>query len=75
MCDGCMPGGVVYDPFAGSGSTLIAAEELGFIHRAIEIDPHYCDVIIQRWCDFTGKDEVILNGEKVSWNLVRGTNG
>ena len=43
------PGDVVYDPFAGSGTTLIAAEQLGRRCVAIEIDPAYCDVIVARW--------------------------
>ena len=48
-------GEVVYEPFVGSGSTLMACEILERICYAIEIDPHYCDVAIQRWEDFTGK--------------------
>jgi hypothetical protein len=40
---------------AGSGSTLIAAEQLGRQARLMEIDPVYCDVIVQRWEQFTGK--------------------
>lgn len=48
-------GEVAYDPFGGSGSTLIACEKLGRKCRMIEIDPHYCDVIIKRWEDFTGQ--------------------
>ena len=47
--------GKVFDPFLGSGTTLIAAQRLERICYAIEIDPHYCDVAIQRWEDFTGK--------------------
>jgi DNA modification methylase len=42
-------GDLVYEPFAGSGSTLIAAESAGRVCRAIEIDPRYCDVIVERW--------------------------
>jgi DNA modification methylase len=42
-------GDLVYEPFAGSGSTLIAAESVGRVCLAIEIDPRYCDVIIERW--------------------------
>ena len=45
----------VFDPFLGSGTTLIAAQRLERICYGIEIDPHYCDVTIQRWEDFTGK--------------------
>lgn len=55
-------GDVVLDPFGGSGSTLIACEQLGRKCRMMEIDPHYCDVIIRRWETFTGKKAVLLNG-------------
>jgi DNA modification methylase len=50
-----LPGEVVLDPFAGSGSTLIACEQLGRRARLAEIDPRYCDVIVQRWESLTGK--------------------
>lgn len=53
---------IVLDPFGGSGSTLIACEQLGRRCRMMEIDPHYCDVIIRRWETFTGKKAVLLNG-------------
>jgi len=43
------PGQTVLDPFAGSGSTLIACENLGRRARLVEIDPGYCDVIVDRW--------------------------
>jgi len=46
--------GDVYDPFLGSGTTLIAAEQLGRICYAMEIDPGYCDVSVQRWEQMTG---------------------
>ena len=48
-------GDLVLDPFAGSGTTIIAAEKAGRHARAIEIDPHYCDVIVRRWQAYTGK--------------------
>jgi DNA modification methylase len=48
-------GAVVLDPFAGSGTTLIAAEKTGRLACAIEYDPHYCDVIVRRWQAYTGK--------------------
>ena len=47
-------GEIVLDPFAGSGSTLIACEELGRRCFAIEIDPRYCDVIRRRYQELTG---------------------
>jgi DNA modification methylase len=50
---------VVLDLFGGSGSTLIACEKTGRINRSMELDPKYCDVIIKRWQDFTGKQAVL----------------
>ncbi len=52
--DSSREGGSVLDPFAGSGSTVIACERLGRVCRAIELDPLYCDVIVARWEAHTG---------------------
>ena len=49
-----LPGNVVLDPFAGSGTTCIAAEQTGRRALMMELDPRYCDVIVQRWEAFTG---------------------
>ena len=49
------PGQAVYDPFVGSGTTIIAAEMTGRAAHCIEISPTYCDVTIQRWQNFTGQ--------------------
>ena len=46
---------MVLDLFGGSGSTLIACEKTGRINRSMELDPKYCDVIVQRWQEFTGQ--------------------
>jgi DNA modification methylase len=52
-------GGVVLDPFGGSGSTLIAGERCGRSARLIELDPAYCDVIVQRYQTYTGKQAML----------------
>jgi len=54
-------GDVVSDLFGGSGSTIIACEKLGRQARMMELDPKYCDVIVKRWEDFTGKKAVLLS--------------
>ena len=46
----------VLDPFGGSGTTLIACEKAGRQARLIELEPKYCDVIVRRWQEFTGKE-------------------
>ena len=46
---------IVLDPFLGSGTTLIAAEQLGRRCYGLEIEPRYCDVIVKRWEQFTGR--------------------
>jgi len=51
---------IVLDLFGGSGSTLIACEQLARKARLMELDPKYCDVIVKRWEDFTGKKAVLL---------------
>src|SRR5215469_10413421 len=51
----CRPGENVLDLFGGSGSTLIAAEQTGRRAFLMELDPLYCDVIVTRWEQFTGK--------------------
>jgi DNA modification methylase len=56
------PGQAVYDPFVGSGTTIIAAEMTGRACRAIEISPAYCDVAIIRWQNFTGQRATHVDG-------------
>lgn len=52
---------IVFEPFVGSGTTLIACERLGRKCRAVEISPAYVAVAIQRWVDVTGKEPVLLD--------------
>jgi DNA modification methylase len=58
------PGQAVYEPFSGSGTTIIAAEMTGRSCLAIELDPAYVDVAVQRWQAFTGNDAVLDGGTK-----------
>lgn len=55
-------GQVVLDLFGGSGSTLVACEKTARFARLMELDPKYCDVIVKRWQDFTGKQAVHADG-------------
>lgn len=54
-------GDLILDLFGGSGSTLIAAEKTGRKAYLMELDPKYCDVIVKRWEDFTGKKATLLS--------------
>lgn len=58
---------VIIDPFLGSGSTLIACEKTGRICFGMELDPKYVDVIVQRYVDYTGNQNIKLNGEEIIW--------
>ena len=53
------PGQAVYEPFMGSGTTLIAAETAGRICYGVELNPVYVDVAIERWQAFTGEEAVL----------------
>ena len=64
------PGQAVYEPFCGSGTTIIAAEMTGRICHAIELNPAYVDVAVTRWQDFTGQ-KAVLEGTGKSFADVR----
>ena len=59
MGNSTAPQGLAYDPFLGSGTTLIAAEQLGRKCYGMEISAAYCDVIVKRWETLTGKKAVL----------------
>ena len=68
------PGDIVFEPFGGSGSTLIAAEQLGRRCYCIELDPKYCDVIVNRYVKFTEQSDGVYverNGERLSYNSLQ----
>jgi len=60
--DASMQTDIVLDLFGGSGTTCIACEKTGRKARLMELDPKYCDVIVKRWEDYTGKKAELLNG-------------
>lgn len=60
-------GDMVLDLFLGSGSTLIAAEKTGRICNGMELDPKYCDVIVQRYVDYVDNPVVKLNNKEITW--------
>ena len=64
---------IILDVFGGSGSTLIACEQLNRKCYMMELDPHYISVIIERYINFTGNDVYRLNpdGTKTNWNDIK----
>ena len=56
-----LEGDIILDVFGGSGTTLIAAEQLNRKARLMELDEHYCDVIIDRWEKLTGLSAKKIN--------------
>lgn len=66
------PGQAVYEPFSGSGTTIIAGEMTGRSVHAIELNPAYVDVAVKRWQDFTGKT-AILEGDGRAFSDVAGS--
>ena len=64
------PGQAVYEPFMGSGTTLIAAEISGRVCFGIELNPAYVDVAVERWQNFTGEDAV-LSGSDDTFNMIK----
>ncbi|NRQ11590.1 DNA adenine methyltransferase YhdJ [Aliiroseovarius sp. xm-v-208] len=65
------PGQAVYEPFMGSGTTLIAAETTGRVCYGIELNPAYVDVAVQRWQKFTGQ-QAVLDGDGKAFDALKG---
>lgn len=64
------PGDIILDSFCGSGTTLIACEQMGRVARVLEIDPKYCDVIIKRYINLVGSSDGVAverNGEMIKY--------
>jgi DNA modification methylase len=70
MLNNTKGGDIVLDSFGGSGTTLIAAEKNGRIARLMELDAKYCDVIVKRWQDFTGKQATLESTGKTYSELT-----
>ncbi len=65
-------GDLVLDPFGGSGTTMIACEKRNRKARLLEIDPHYVDVSVRRWCEYSGKEAVrVSDGALFSDAMMR----
>lgn len=58
---------IVLDAFGGSGSTMIACEQLGRQCRMIELDPKYVDAIVGRWVKYKDDPKIIKNGKEITW--------
>jgi DNA modification methylase len=69
MLNNSNPGQAVYDPFLGSGTTLIAAETTGRVCLAMELEPRYVDVAVRRWQAFTGMKACLL-GDGRSFEVI-----
>ena len=62
---------IVLDTFAGGGSALIACQKSGRICYALELSEKYCDVIVQRYVDYTGNENIKLNGIDIIWTKTQ----
>src|SRR5262245_58247742 len=61
MQNNSSPGQAIYDPFLGSGTTLVAAETIGRVCLGMELEGRYVDTAIRRWQAFTGKEATLVN--------------
>ena len=63
-------GNNIYEPFCGSGTSIISCQKTNRKCFGMEIDPHYCDVIVSRYCKYVDNNEVVLNGNKIQWEVT-----
>ena len=63
---------IVLDSFGGSGTTIIAAEKNGRKARVMELSEKYCDVIVRRWQDFSGKSAILESSGKTFDEIAMG---
>jgi DNA modification methylase len=68
-------GAALYDPFLGSGTTLMAAEVSERVCYGMELDPKYCDVILTRWQEFTGREATLEGNSKTFTEIARSRAG
>jgi site-specific DNA-methyltransferase (adenine-specific) len=73
MSNSSKSGETILDLFLGSGSTLIAAQKMGRVCYGMELDPHYTDVIVQRYVDYVDNPVVLLNGKQIEWKQTEST--
>lgn len=71
MFNSSKEGDIILDQFLGSGSTLIAAEKTGRKCFGLELDPQYMDAIVERYVNYTGNKEIILNGKTIIWQSTQ----
>jgi DNA modification methylase len=65
------PGQAIYEPFSGSGTTIIACEMTGRSCHAIELNPAYVDVAIIRWQDFTGQKAILEGSDAKTYEDIK----
>jgi site-specific DNA-methyltransferase (adenine-specific) len=67
LCNNTKGEDIILDLFLGSGTAVIASEKTGRICYGMELDPNYVDVIVERYCQFTGNKNIIKNGKEITW--------
>jgi DNA modification methylase len=65
MLNNSAPGDAVYEPFCGSGSTIVAAETTGRVCHAMDLDARYVDVAVRRWQTFTSRVAVLAGEDRI----------